>query len=294
MNLKSCKHQPLSPLLALFLSIGVLLSTDTLAAVSQVQLAAERNARINADTTLTTNLAAEQNARIAADTTETKARIEGDHAEAVARHNEILQAIEAALATLEVKIGSYLLPHFPSAKYQASLTLCGNSDTPQWGPCHYAIGDTGPAGGIVFYVTSGGMHGLEAAPVDQGNALWDCQGASIAGATGTAVGTGAANTAAIVAGCAVAGTAAKVADAYSLNGYDDWFLPSKDELNLMYTKIGPGATASLTNVGGFANVYYWSSTEFDANFAWGQDFIDGFQGTGTKNDTLRVRAVRAF
>ena len=40
----------------------------------------------------------------------------------------------------------------------------------------YAIGDIGPAGGWVFYVTDDGLHGLEAAPVDQANAAWGCHG----------------------------------------------------------------------------------------------------------------------
>ena len=291
MNFKSCKHQQLSPLLALFLSIGVLLSTDTFAAgVSQAQLAAERNARINADTTLTTNLAAEKNARIAADTAETNARTAADTAEASARQ----AAIQAAITPLQTQINSSALPPLPPGQFQVSLTRCGNRNTLQWGPCHYAIGDTGPAGGIVFYVTGGGLHGLEAAPVDQDSATWGCFTAPIAGATGSAVGTGAANTAAIVAGCAEPGTAAKVADAYSLNGYDDWFLPSKDELNLMYINIGLGAIAPLTNVGGFANGYYWSSTYNDYNSAWNQYFDSGSQYPLDKDNSLRVRAVRAF
>ncbi len=197
------------------------------------------------------------------------------------------------------------LPMLPAAQFQVSLTRCGNSNTPQWGgACHYAIGDTGPAGGVVFYVTGGGIHGLEAAPVDQDNARWGCQGFRITGATGTAIGTGAANTTAIVAGCTVSGIAAKVADAYSLNGYDDWFLPSKDELNLMYANIGLGAHAPFTNVGGFANNLYWSSTQLvddltggpqlDVYFAWLQNFGNGYQNYDSKDTTLPVRAVRAF
>ncbi|HAU67918.1 MAG TPA: hypothetical protein DCW52_05910, partial [Gammaproteobacteria bacterium] len=107
---------------------------------------------------------------------------------------------------------------------------------------YYKIGDNGPAGGTVFYITDGGLHGLEAAPanspdsppVNSPNSVWGCSGTSIAG-TSTAIGTGAANTAAIVAGC-VSGevTAAEVANAYELNGFADWFLPSKGELNLLY------------------------------------------------------------
>ena len=117
----------------------------------------------------------------------------------------------------------------PAGFHNTTLKNCNG--VPTWVVAHcggFVLGDTGPAGGIVFYLTDNtGQHGLEAAPVDQSAAApWGCFGFSIPGVNGTAVGTGAANTAAIVAGCAEAGTAAKVADAYSLNGYDDWYLPS--------------------------------------------------------------------
>jgi hypothetical protein len=83
----------------------------------------------------------------------------------------------------------------------------------------YAIGHTGPAGGIVFYVTDRGTHGLEAAPADLSDGSeWGCSGGGtpIAGADGTAVGTGAQNTADILAGCSQPGTAAALADSYRL------------------------------------------------------------------------------
>ena len=151
----------------------------------------------------------------------------------------------------------------------------------------FNIGATGPAGGKVFYLTdSSGHHGLEAAPVDQAFAPWGCYGTLISGAQNTAVGTGAANTAAIVAGCAEAGTAAKVAEAYTLNDYTDWYLPSRDELNLLY--------AQKFVVGGFANSYYWSSSEGSSNGAWYQYFDDGDQYSFNKGNPLPVRAVRAF
>jgi hypothetical protein len=150
----------------------------------------------------------------------------------------------------------------------------------------YVIGDPGPAGGIVFYVDASKLHGLEAAPADQSSAAWGCYGTLINGADGTAVGTGAQNTAAILAGCLSAGIAARIADDYTLNGYAGWFLPSQDELNLLYQQKAV--------VGGFANDYYWSSTDFSSNYAWYQDFIYGAQHYGNKYFTLRVRAVRAF
>ncbi len=157
----------------------------------------------------------------------------------------------------------------------------------------YAIGDTGPAGGIVFYITSDGFHGLEATPEVQLSAPWGCLGTDINGADGAVVGTGAQNTSKILNGCAEAGIAARVAGAYVLNGYEDWFLPSKDELNLMYLNIGKGST-TLGNVGGFADVYYWSSSEISSDIASIQYFGNLIQIGGFKNLKLSMRAVRAF
>ncbi len=177
---------------------------------------------------------------------------------------------------------------------KSTLTICNG--VPNWSSfCPLAIGDTGPAGGKVFYLSdSTGLHGLEAAPVDQSTGIqWGCSG-RIVGATGTAVGTGKANTMAINSQCG-AGTAAYIAASYSLNGFTDWYLPSKDELNRMYLSIGQGAAAPLTNVGGFASAWYWSSSEIINLSAWIQYFGDGSQyNYPSKYDTLRVRAVRAF
>jgi hypothetical protein len=150
----------------------------------------------------------------------------------------------------------------------------------------YAIGDTGPAGGIVFYITDGGLHGLEAATVDQESTQWGCSGTEISGANGTAVGTGEQNTADIIAAGCNQTTAASVASAYG----PGWYLPSKDELNLLYLQKAAGV------VGGFASYYYWSSSQVSANFAWYQSFDDGYQLDyyGGKHYSRAVRAVRAF
>ena len=159
----------------------------------------------------------------------------------------------------------------------------------------YEIGKAGPAGGIVFYVTDGGLHGLEAARSDQSTGVqWGCFATEI-GATGTAVGTGSLNTDKILQVCLTGGIAAKLAADYSLNGYTDWFLPSKDTLNQMYFNIGPGAPPPLTNVGRFyAGDNYWSSSETYSVFAWDQYFLNGYQDTDGKDNTFSVRAVRAF
>jgi hypothetical protein len=145
------------------------------------------------------------------------------------------------------------------------------------------------AGGIVFYVDSTGLHGLVCASSDQaGYTAWGCQGTNIP--TGTARGTGATNTAAIVASCGTANIAARICDNLVLNSYGDWFLPSKDELALMYTNL------SSQGLGSFSpTCWYWSSSQYDATYGWFLRFSDSYWGQDTKNDAYPyVRAVRAF
>ena len=165
-------------------------------------------------------------------------------------------------------------------------------------PSPLQIGDT-HAGGIIFYLDPDGVHGLVAAPSDQSTAAeWGCSGIDISGAPnvtsvlptgpGADIGWGAVNTAAIVNNCGDVGIAARLCDELVLNGYNDWFLPSAAELNLMYTNL------HLAGLGGFAAEFYWSSSE-GVNFsAWSQYFYSGSQNNFTKGDGIRVRAVRAF
>ncbi len=148
------------------------------------------------------------------------------------------------------------------------------------------------AGGMIFYMQSNGT-GLVSTLTDQSEfAKWCEYNGSIG--TSAAIGTGQANTTAIIGGCPTAEMAATLCDELVYGGYNDWFLPSKDELNEMYLKIGTGAPAPNTNIGGFTTDSYWSSTEFDYWNAWGQSFFDGFQFNDTKNANRHVRAVRAF
>lgn len=74
-----------------------------------------------------------------------------------------------------------------------------------------------------------------------------------------------------------------------LNGYSDWHLPSKEELNSVYFNL------KQVGVGGFASNYYWSSTEYNNEYyAWLQDFSNGRQDDYGKGYDYDVRAVRAF
>jgi hypothetical protein len=151
----------------------------------------------------------------------------------------------------------------------------------------YSIGES-YGGGKIFYIDGTGQHGLISATRDQSTGTaWGCQG-TLTGSTGTAIGTGQANTTAIVNRCNAGGTAAQICDTLVLNGYNDWFLPSQDELNQMIIHKNV--------IGGFAsNKYYWSSSEGDLNSAWTYSSANLVKVSTSKGDTtIRVRAVRAF
>jgi hypothetical protein len=77
-------------------------------------------------------------------------------------------------------------------------------------------------------------------------------------------------------------------------GDGKWYLPSIEELNLMFENIGQGNALGLGNIGGFVNYFYWSSTEIRYDNAWLQNFSNGYQYNDYKNFTYIVRAVRAF
>jgi hypothetical protein len=163
----------------------------------------------------------------------------------------------------------------------------------------YAIGDTGPSGvGIVFYITDGGLHGLEVAPVDQSTFQAWIKGGSTQttknGNTSTAIGTGLANSNAIIDQTGHTGSAAQVCRSYNGGGLTDWYLPSKDELAAIWDNLVNDGTGVNSGVGGFASAYYWSSTEYDFNYAWKQYFGNGNQYNTFKTYAYYVRAVRAF
>jgi TolB-like protein len=161
----------------------------------------------------------------------------------------------------------------------------------------YKIGDTGPAGGLIFYDkgnNSGGWRYLEVSSKDAGTAEW---GANYhLGGTGIAVGMGKQNTDIIMyymRNSGESGRAAQLARQYSQGGYTDWFLPSRDEMNMIYTNL------RLKLLGDFSMHWYWSSSEKDMpGSAWRFNLTDGGlnnnDGGASKRDRCLVRPIRAF
>jgi hypothetical protein len=174
----------------------------------------------------------------------------------------------------------------------------------QGGTC--IVGNTGPGGGIVFYVsttpntTATPWRYMEAAPntwsggvadpdikwcsvVDNEVALLTT-GTQESVQTLTAIGSGFRNTKMMLGTCAFG--AANMAASYNGGGKSDWFLPSKDELNEL--------RSAKTIVGGFEPNLYWSSSEFAAGKAWYQFMALGLQTDSDKLDSRGVRPVRTF
>jgi hypothetical protein len=185
-----------------------------------------------------------------------------------------------------------------------TLTVTAAATCAAGGVC--AVGDTGPGGGKVFYVQAAGgtfacgatlastCKYLEAAPTTGTNAwtdatyVWSGNTTVAIGATaqGTAIGTGLKNTEAMADGSypIKAGT---ITRAYrGPNSKTDWHLPSKEELNQLYSR--------KDTVGANSYFDYWSSSELDATFAWYKKFNLGFQGGNLKYNSFYVRPVRAF
>ena len=162
------------------------------------------------------------------------------------------------------------------------------------------VGDAYGGGKVAYILLPGNpgydadvQHGLIAAAADVNSGTWVVWSNitnTLIGATaeGTAIGTGQANTTAIVGQSGCTGGAAFVCDNLVQGGHSDWYLPSKDELNELYI--------NRVALGGFVGSSdYCSSSEFDASQAWIQNFGSGTQfSAGSKSLGRPARPVRSF
>ena len=158
---------------------------------------------------------------------------------------------------------------------------------------NWRVGETGPAGGIVVYDKgndSGGWRYIEAGPVDiDDGSVALAPSFDTAGAKGLGIGDGLENTAALIRKYGAGRYPATICDGYSLGGYDDWYLPSRDELNLLYTVLYKNGK------GGFLDRGYATSSESGYGQFWSINFATGRQlDDADAGFAFRVRPVRRF
>lgn len=179
-------------------------------------------------------------------------------------------------------------------------------------------GSIGPAGGIIFFDkgnSSNNWRYMEVSPVDikesygEGRAKWSLFDLTEffydenqvfryrIFRTGNEIGCGKTNTEYIIEvlkreskriNQLLTGTAAQICAQYALNGYNDWFLPSKNELNELFKCV------KQFNLEGFSNLEHWSSSKIDEKAVWAQSFKDGSQTEHPHDHKKSVRAVRYF
>jgi hypothetical protein len=148
-------------------------------------------------------------------------------------------------------------------------------------------------GGIIGYIfvqgetgyVSGETHGLIVSTNNISSGVtWGCSGTSIA--TGTSLGMGLYNTNLITSSCISSSTAAAVCLNYTSGVYNDWYLPSYSELNLLYQ--------NKSIIGGFSSTNYWTSSQNSLTSAWSINFVNGSFVNTSKSNLIYVRAIRKF
>src|SRR5690625_1452236 len=183
---------------------------------------------------------------------------------------------------------SVSLKSFESRNAETLASFTAQSDHEPVSNSHHNIGDH-YGGGVIYWIDEAGESMLIAAEEDHSSRTrWNYGDLKVTHADGDGIGEGIMNTQRIIEHHRDEDPesvyAAKVCDDYLGGGYDDWYLPSKTELDLMYSQ--------KEKIGGFDNALYWSSTEYGIGFAWEQYFYGyGGQYTSPKGSS-RVRCVR--
>lgn len=218
-------------------------------------------------------------------------------AETVLNDNDVdetneLQSLKVSLTgdTLRITKSNYvIIPGISVANYSVQGLLDDG-----YTPCELFHGGTPLdslygkhyAGGYLFYLDIDNCNGLVASYNNLGtNITWGCYGRTIIGADGVSVGDGKSNTEDILLGCLEEGIAARLCNDYSSQGFSDWFLPSKNELVLIYENL------KLLGIPGFENSYYWSSTEGNATSVWGMNFSNGSLWGGYAKNLTYVNTI---
>ena len=178
-----------------------------------------------------------------------------------------------------------------------SIQSCSDDNDNQDPTTQLAIGDY-HEGGVIFYLDDTGEHGLISSVADQGVFIkWGCPTAADFGANGLEIGTGAQNTMDIIDRCETQNIAADLCDTYENDGYDDWFLPSKDELDALYQQriIVEEIAREQEDGDIFYDAQYWSSSHNSSNTVWTQYFTSsGNINSDFKDGEHYVRAIRSF
>jgi hypothetical protein len=193
-----------------------------------------------------------------------------------------------------------------------SSTASSGTDAVKPESSTYKVGDTGPAGGLIFYDKGnsiGGWRYLEAAPEDAGIAKYMTEAPhEFSGEAGNIwrnklvkdeareLGRGKVNSSDVMEIAQLRGGgfnwAVQLCDTYELNGFDDWFLPSRDELNFMYGNL------YMQSLGDLKGESYWSSTGYwNTGQAWFVNFSNGEHKTGfawADSNKYNVRPIRQF
>jgi hypothetical protein len=182
----------------------------------------------------------------------------------------------------------------PGVNYALQWTIsteCGSTNdkvTVRFASINHHIGDS-YAGGVIFYLDESGG-GLVLYNQLISFALWGCIGIDVSG-TSTGIGTGKLNNNVTVPSqCTV--WPISVAKEFVANGFDDWFLPSRDELQLLYTTLDAiGMVNFMKN-----DLYksFWSSSQDDANKAWRLNINNGTMESVPKTTDSRYVVIRSF